>query len=116
MPTYEYRCEVCDHRFERFQKMSDRPVTDCEECGGEVQRVLFPVAVHFKGSGFYTTDYGNKKALKSGSGNGSEAEASGSGSESSENGSSEASSASAGGSEASGSKSKGDTNAVSSGA
>jgi putative FmdB family regulatory protein len=67
LPTYEYRCLSCNHQFERFQKMSDEPVRECEECGCEVQRVLFPVAVHFKGSGFYTTDYGKKKALKAGS-------------------------------------------------
>jgi predicted nucleic acid-binding Zn ribbon protein len=47
--------------------MSDEPVRECEECGCEVQRILFPVAVHFKGSGFYTTDYGKKKTLKAGS-------------------------------------------------
>jgi len=71
MPTYEYRCSACDHRFERFQKMSDEAVRDCESCGGEVQRVLFPVAVHFKGSGFYTTDYARKKTMcAGGNGNG----------------------------------------------
>ena len=73
MPTYEYRCEDCNHQFERFQKMSDEPVTECETCGGKVQRVLFPVAVHFKGSGFYTTDYARKKTLaasSNGNGNG----------------------------------------------
>ncbi len=70
MPTYEYRCGDCDHRFERFQKMSDDPVRECERCGGEVQRVLFPVAVHFKGSGFYTTDYARKKTLCSSSNGG----------------------------------------------
>ncbi len=70
MPTYEYKCGDCSHRFERFQKMSDDPVTECESCGGSVQRILFPVAVHFKGSGFYTTDYARKKTLAASSGNG----------------------------------------------
>ena len=72
MPTYEYKCGECGHRFEVFQRMTDDPVSDCEECGGDVQRVLFPVAVHFKGSGFYTTDYARKKTLcaKSPGGNG----------------------------------------------
>ena len=72
MPTYEYKCGECDHRFEVFQRMTDDPVSVCEECGGDVQRVLFPVAVHFKGSGFYTTDYARKKTLcaKSPGGNG----------------------------------------------
>ncbi|HEX9415681.1 MAG TPA: zinc ribbon domain-containing protein [Gaiellaceae bacterium] len=58
MPIYEYRCPN-GHRFERFQRMSDPPPEACEVCGeGPVEVVLFPVAAHFKGSGFYTTDYG----------------------------------------------------------
>lgn len=58
MPIYEYRCPQ-NHVFEVFQRMSDPPVEKCEVCGaGPVVRVLYPVAVHFKGSGFYTTDYG----------------------------------------------------------
>jgi len=60
VPIYEYRCEN-GHLFEVMQKMSDPPVTTCEECGAPVQRVFHPVAVHFKGSGFYSTDYGKKK-------------------------------------------------------
>src|SRR4051812_27975320 len=60
MPIYEYRCEN-GHLFEVMQKMSDGPVTACEECGAPVQRVFHPVAVHFKGSGFYNTDYGTSK-------------------------------------------------------
>ncbi len=60
MPIYEYRCEN-GHLFEVMQKMSDPPVTSCEECGASVQRVFHPVAVHFKGSGFYNTDYGTAK-------------------------------------------------------
>jgi putative FmdB family regulatory protein len=60
MPIYEYRCEN-SHLFEVMQKMSDPPVTTCEECGAPVQRVFHPVAVHFKGSGFYNTDYGTAK-------------------------------------------------------
>ena len=58
MPIYEYRCPN-GHTFEVFQRMSDAPVSVCETCGaGPVEKVLFPVAVHFKGSGFYSTDYG----------------------------------------------------------
>jgi len=57
--------------------MSDDPVTECESCGGSVQRILFPVAVHFKGSGFYTTDYARKKTLAASSGNGASRETSG---------------------------------------
>jgi putative FmdB family regulatory protein len=59
MPIYEYRC-TNGHEFEVFQSMSDDPVTTCEVCGAAVERVFRPVAVHFKGSGFYTTDYARK--------------------------------------------------------
>jgi len=58
LPTYEYRCEACGHTFELFQKFADKPVETCELCGARVNKVLHPVAIHFKGSGFYTTDYG----------------------------------------------------------
>lgn len=60
MPFYEYRCDR-GHTFEVLQRMSDDPVTTCTTCGQPVQKVLQPVAVHFKGSGFYTTDYGKRK-------------------------------------------------------
>ncbi len=58
MPIYEYRCEQCSETIEVFQKMSDDPLEVCERCGGHLRKVLHPVAIHFKGSGFYTTDYG----------------------------------------------------------
>ena len=58
MPIYEYRCDVCEAQFEVMQKMSDDPLEVCERCGGPLRKVLHPVAIHFKGSGFYTTDYG----------------------------------------------------------
>ena len=58
MPIYEYRCPN-GHTFEMFQKMSDAPAENCEVCAASpVEKVLFPVAVHYKGSGFYSTDYG----------------------------------------------------------
>jgi putative FmdB family regulatory protein len=60
MPIYEYRCEN-GHHFDVMQKMTDGPVTECQECGAPVQRVFHPIAVHFKGSGFYNTDYGTAK-------------------------------------------------------
>ena len=63
MPTYEYRCVSCEHQFERFQRMSDEPVKECEVCGEPVKRLLFPVAVHFKGNGFYSTDYAKKNTI-----------------------------------------------------
>jgi putative FmdB family regulatory protein len=61
MPIYEYRCEN-GHLFEVMQRMTDDPLEACITCGAPVQRVFHPVAVHFKGSGFYNTDYGKKKA------------------------------------------------------
>src|SRR4051812_30899664 len=60
MPIYEYRCEK-GHTFEVLQRMSDDPISKCEVCGAPVHRVFHPVAVHFKGSGFYNTDYGKQK-------------------------------------------------------
>jgi putative FmdB family regulatory protein len=60
VPIYEYKCEN-GHVFDVIQKMADEPLTECQECGAPAQRVLHPVAVHFKGSGFYNTDYGKKK-------------------------------------------------------
>jgi putative FmdB family regulatory protein len=63
MPIYEYKCEK-GHQFEVMQRMTDDPVTKCEKCGRPVQRVFHPVAVHFKGSGFYNTDYGTKKRAR----------------------------------------------------
>jgi putative FmdB family regulatory protein len=64
MPIYEYRCPN-GHVFEMLQRIGDAPPEACEECGeGPVERVLYPVAVHFKGSGFYTTDYGRGSRKK----------------------------------------------------
>lgn len=62
MPIYEYRCPN-GHTFEVFQRMADAPAESCVTCGaGPVEKILFPVAVHFKGSGFYSTDYGRGRA------------------------------------------------------
>jgi putative FmdB family regulatory protein len=61
MPIYEYRCER-GHTFEVMQRMTDDPLPSCSTCEAPVQRVFHPVAVHFKGSGFYNTDYGKKKS------------------------------------------------------
>ena len=60
MPIYEYKC-TNGHVFDVIQKMSDEPLTQCQECGAPAERVLHPVAIHFKGSGFHNTDYGKKK-------------------------------------------------------
>ena len=63
MPIYEYRCEQ-GHTFEVMQRMSEDPVEICETCEAPVSRVFHPVAVHFKGSGFYNTDYGTRKRAR----------------------------------------------------
>jgi putative FmdB family regulatory protein len=83
MPIYEYRC-TNGHTFEVIQSMSDDPIETCEVCGAPVERVFHPVAVHFKGSGFYTTDYAKKAKAGAGKDGGS--------SESSDSGSSDSSS------------------------
>jgi putative FmdB family regulatory protein len=75
MPIYEYRCPN-GHTFEVFQSMSEDPVTACHECGAPVERVFHPVAVHFKGSGFYTTDYARKGAGKAAGDGGSKSDSS----------------------------------------
>jgi putative FmdB family regulatory protein len=64
MPIYEYRCKN-GHTLEVLQRMSDDPLTECTNCGAAVQRVFHPVAVHFKGSGFYNTDYGKRGSKNS---------------------------------------------------
>jgi putative FmdB family regulatory protein len=56
MPIYLYQCDSCGVRFERLQRMSDDPLTDCPECDGQVHRIIQPVGIIFKGSGFYITD------------------------------------------------------------
>ena len=59
MPNYEYKCEN-GHLFDIMQKLSEDPLTTCVECGAPVRKVLHPVGISFKGSGFYSTDYSNK--------------------------------------------------------
>jgi putative FmdB family regulatory protein len=64
MPIYEYRCPE-GHTFERFQSMTAPAPEKCDECGAApLELVLYPIAIHYKGSGFYTTDYGKGKAAK----------------------------------------------------
>jgi putative FmdB family regulatory protein len=63
MPIYEYKCKK-GHVFEVMQSFSDEALTTCEVCGAPVQRVYHPVSVHFKGSGFYNTDYGTKRRAR----------------------------------------------------
>jgi putative FmdB family regulatory protein len=75
VPIYEFRCPN-GHTFEVFQKITDAPPETCTTCGaGPVEKILFPVAVHFKGSGFYSTDYGRsgkKSAAREGDSSSSE--------------------------------------------
>jgi putative FmdB family regulatory protein len=86
VPIYEYQCEECGASVEAFQKMSDDPLTECEKCGGPLRKVLHPVAIHFKGSGFYTTDYGKGSGRRSGGKDSGQGETSGSGEASSGDG------------------------------
>ena len=74
MPTYEYLCRVCSHRFETWQKMTDDSLTTCPECGGVIRRVLFPAGVVFKGSGFYKTDHNGSASVASENGNANKSE------------------------------------------
>jgi putative FmdB family regulatory protein len=70
MPTYEYLCQSCSHRFETWQKMTDEPLTTCPECGAHIRRVLYPAGIVFKGAGFYKTDHRNGAAPVSKDSNG----------------------------------------------
>jgi putative FmdB family regulatory protein len=108
MPIYEYRCER-GHTFEVMQRMTDDPLTVCDEHGAPVQRVFHPVAVHFKGSGFYNTDYGKKKSGAAG------ASSEGSSSEGSSKSDSSKSDSSGSGSSGSGSSGSGSSGSGSSG-
>ncbi len=65
MPTYQYKCNDCGVAFERFQHFSEEPVRVCPECDGAVRRVIHPVGIIFKGSGFYVTDNKKSTALTS---------------------------------------------------
>jgi putative FmdB family regulatory protein len=85
VPIYEYKCDS-GHVFDVIQRMTDEALTECQECGAPAVRVLHSPAVHFKGSGFYNTDYGKKKGGGSAgsSSEGSESKSSDSGSSSSD--------------------------------
>ncbi len=67
MPLYEYRCETCGAVFEVIQKFSDTPLAVHEGCGGNVERLISPPALQFKGTGWYVTDYGRKNGSNGGS-------------------------------------------------
>jgi putative FmdB family regulatory protein len=72
MPLYEFQCKKCGHRFERIQSFSAPDEKECPVCQGEVERLIStPARPHFKGSGFYSTDYAAKPAASAKSGDGS---------------------------------------------
>ena len=76
MPLYVYRCANCDAEVGKRQGFADPPLTVCEDCGGSLRRVLHPVGVIFKGSGFYSTDYRNGASSKKPAGEATEADSS----------------------------------------
>lgn len=87
MPIYGYRCTECGHELEVFQSMSDAPLRECPRCGGPLRKLLYPVGVQFKGSGFYSTDYksrGSSSKSESGESGGSASESASSGDASSD--------------------------------
>jgi putative FmdB family regulatory protein len=79
MPTYGYRCGNCGHQFEIVQRISEDPLTTCPKCQGKLSKMLYPVGISFKGSGFYTTDYKAAGKSAAGSSNGSASSSEGSG-------------------------------------
>ncbi|MBI3944618.1 MAG: hypothetical protein HY321_01745 [Armatimonadetes bacterium] len=64
MPTYEYYCKACDEQFEVLQRITEPPLTECKHCGGPVRKLISPVGVIFKGSGFHINDYRKPEAKK----------------------------------------------------
>ncbi|HVZ18478.1 MAG TPA: zinc ribbon domain-containing protein [Terriglobales bacterium] len=75
MPLYEYQCTKCKHTFEKIQKFSDPPVTECPKCGGKVEQLLSAPAIQFKGAGWYVNDYAKKSGSPGSGKNGSSSEA-----------------------------------------
>lgn len=61
MAIYQYKCIVCNNEYERIQSMNSSPDKKCPICSGKVEKILFPSALHFKGNGFYITDYSKKE-------------------------------------------------------
>lgn len=70
MPTYQYACTSCSHRFEAVQSFSDEALTECPKCSGRLRKVFSPVGIVFKGSGFYRTDSRASNGSSSSSSNG----------------------------------------------
>ena len=76
MPIYGYRCRSCGNELEVLQKMSDPPLKTCPKCSGELTKILYPVGVIYKGSGYYSTDYKGGKASSKAAGNGAKSDSS----------------------------------------
>ncbi len=76
MPIYGYRCRSCGNELEVLQKMSDPPLKTCPKCSGELTKILYPVGVIYKGSGYYSTDYKGGKASSKAAGNGAQSDSS----------------------------------------
>ncbi|NWJ71444.1 FmdB family zinc ribbon protein [Pseudonocardia sp. ICBG601] len=104
MPTYQYACTACDHRFEAVQSFSDDALSTCPNCGGKLRKVFSSVGIVFKGSGFYRTD-SRSGSVSSGSGSSSESAKSDSSSSSSSSSDSSSSSSSSSSSDSSSSSS-----------
>lgn len=62
MPTYGYECTACSDKFETVQSIKDNPLTDCQKCGGTLKKLIYPIGIAFKGSGFYVNDYAPKSS------------------------------------------------------
>ncbi|MEK6465430.1 FmdB family zinc ribbon protein [Pseudonocardia alni] len=108
MPTYQYACTACDHRFEAVQSFSDDALSTCPNCGGKLRKVFSSVGIVFKGSGFYRTD-SRSGSVSSGSGSSSESAKSDSSSSSSSSSDSSSSSSSSDSSSSSSSSSSAGT-------
>jgi putative FmdB family regulatory protein len=63
MPIYEFRCKKCNKQIEVFQKLSDKPPARCKKCGGRMEKMISSTAFHFKGEGWYVTDYARKGSV-----------------------------------------------------
>ena len=96
MPLYEYQCTQCHQRVEAIQRFNDDPLTTCDACGGELERLLSAPAIQFKGGGWYVTDYaGKSSSAKEAGGDGKGVSASAEGKSSTDAGASDAKSAKA---------------------
>ncbi len=76
MPTYEYECIECKHRFDVFQSINDSPIEKCVKCKGRVRKLFNSTGIIFKGSGFYVNDYKNSESAKKRTGNGAKKDSS----------------------------------------